>query len=148
MALKKCSYRKQIFHSIVFSAYIFDFLNFFFCGLFRAMGYLFGYKSVIFDNSPLFHVWGTWLDLNLCWKCKFGSVNLGFLPFYGLLVAFTAFLLMFAIKTVISSNWPKRISVTWGRSSNLIGPAEGFLRSLNNFFQKIHSFTLRRVFGL
>ena len=63
-----------------------------------ALGYLFGHKSVILDNSPLFHVWGTLLDPNLCWKSKFGSVNLllfklGFLPFYSLLAGFMAFLL-------------------------------------------------------
>ena len=62
-----------------FSAYTFSW-----GGLFRAMGYLFGYKSVILDNAPLFHVWGTLLDPNLCWK-------LGFLPFYGLSAAFMAF---------------------------------------------------------
>ena len=66
--------------------------------LFIAMGHLFGHKSVILDNSPLFQVWGTLLDPKLCWKSKFGSMNslcckLGFLPFYGLLAAFLAFLL-------------------------------------------------------
>ena len=66
--------------------------------LFIAMGHLFGHKSVILDNSPLFLVWGTLLDPNLCWRSKFGSLNslcctLEFLPFYGLLAAFLAFLL-------------------------------------------------------
>ena len=88
---------KQIFLSILVPTFLI-FATFSWGGLFRAMGYLFGYKSVIFDNAALFHVWGTLLDPNLCWKSKFGSVNLhffklGFLPFYGLLPAFMAFLL-------------------------------------------------------
>ena len=58
----------------------------------------FGYKSVICEDTSLFYVWGTIIDHNLCWKSKFGSVNLlffklGFLPFYSLLAAFMAFLL-------------------------------------------------------
>ena len=42
---------------------------------FRSKGYLFGYKSVILDKSALFHVWGTFLNPNLCCKSKFGSFN-------------------------------------------------------------------------
>ena len=46
--------------------------------------------------SLFFCVWGTLIDPNLCWKSKFGSVNLPFyklpfLPFYGLSAAFMAF---------------------------------------------------------
>ena len=60
-------------------------------------GTFFEYKSVVFENTVLFHVWGTIIDPNLWWKSKFGSVNLLFckiryLPFYGLLAAFMAFL--------------------------------------------------------
>ena len=92
---KSC--KKQIFHSILVPTFLI-FATFSWDELFIAMGYLFGHKSVILDNSPLFHVWGTLLDPNLCLKSKFGSVNslcckLGFLPFYGLLAAFMAFLL-------------------------------------------------------
>ena len=67
------------------------------CGeFFRPTGYIFDYESVVFENTSLFHVWGTFIDPNLCWKSKFGSVNLlycklPFLPFYGLLAAFMAF---------------------------------------------------------
>ena len=60
--------------------------------------FLYLYESVIFENTALFQVWGSFIDPNLCWKSKFGSVNLlfemlRFLPFYGLLAAFMAFLL-------------------------------------------------------
>ena len=88
---------KQIFHSILAPTFLII-ATFSWGGLFRVMWYLFGYKSVILDNSPLFHDWGTLLDPNPYWKSKFGSANLlycklGFLPFYGLLAAFVAFLL-------------------------------------------------------
>ena len=91
------SFKKQIFHSILVPTFLF-FATFSWEEHFMAMGYLFRHKSVSLDNSPLFHVWGTLLDSKLCWKSKFGSVNLlcckvGFLPFYGLLAAFMAFLL-------------------------------------------------------
>ena len=67
-------------------------------GFFGATGYVFEYESVAFEHTAVFHVWGTIIDPNLCWKSKFGSVNLlfvklPFLPFYGLLAAFMAFLL-------------------------------------------------------
>ena len=62
------------------------------------MGYVFVYESVAFENTAVFHVWGTIIDPNLRWKGKFGPVNLFFwklqyLPFYGLLAAIMAFLL-------------------------------------------------------
>jgi hypothetical protein len=77
---------KQIFHSILAPTFL-VFATFSWGGLFRAMGYLFGYKSVVSEDIPLFHVWGTIIDPKICWESKFGSVNLlncklGFLPFY------------------------------------------------------------------
>ena len=45
---------------------------------FWATGYVFEYKSVAFEDIPLFDVWGTIIDPNLRWKGKFGPVNLLF----------------------------------------------------------------------
>ena len=38
--------------------------------------YIFEYKRVVFENTTLFHFCGTFIDPHLCWKSKFGSVNL------------------------------------------------------------------------
>ena len=74
--------------------------------IFQPTGYVFDYESVIFENTSLFHVWGTFIDPNLCWKSKFGSVNLNL----SLCQNYT-----FSIKTIISPNLPKWISAVWQR---------------------------------
>lgn len=44
----------------------------------RATGYVLDYVSVVFENTTLFYIWGTFIDSNLCWRSKFGSLNLHF----------------------------------------------------------------------
>ena len=39
---------------------------------FRPTGYILDYESVVFENTLLFHVWGTFIDPSLCWKSIFG----------------------------------------------------------------------------
>ena len=86
---------KAIFHSTLTPTSLI--ITTFTCGeFFQPTGHIFDYESVVFENTSLFHVWGTLIDPNLCWKSKFGSVNLlfcklPFLPLYGLLTAFIAF---------------------------------------------------------
>ena len=70
--------------------------------IFKFYDFFYWFGMFVFDTNTFsepqgrFYVWGTFIEPHLCWKSKFGSVNLllcklQFLPFYGLLSAFMAF---------------------------------------------------------